>query len=89
MSLFPLGDLRTIRRKFGRCKTQAEAEQLFESLKKNCYISDLQMVRLRAIYERRLYTLKDMHLRLIGRDKNKDGKFKTLAESEELCGDEE
>ena len=84
MSLLPLGDFGTIRRKFGRCKTQEEVEQLFENLKKNCYISDLQMARLRAIYERRLYTLKDMHLRLKGRDKDKDGKFKTLAESEEL-----
>lgn len=84
MSLLPLGDFGTIRRKFGKCKTQAEVEQLFESLKKNCYITDSQMARLRAMYERRLYTLKDMHLRLVGRDKNEDGKFITLAESDEL-----
>lgn len=70
----PLGDPKSVRNRFYRRKTAEEAEVAYNHYKSFCDLSEKEMQTLTAIYERRLWELKNPRLQLRGRARMK-GQF--------------
>lgn len=70
----PLGDPKSVRHKFYHCKTAKEAEEAYNHYKSFCDLSEKEMQTLTALYERRLWELKNPRLQLRGRAR-RNGQF--------------
>lgn len=70
----PLGDPKSVRHRFYRCRTAKEAEEVYNSCKSFCDLSEQEAQTLTALYERRLWELKNPRLQLRGRAR-KNGQF--------------
>ena len=70
----PLGDPKSVRHKFYHCKTAEEVEETYNHYKSFCDLSEKEAQTLTALYERRLWELKNPRLQLRGRARMK-GQF--------------
>ena len=70
----PLGDPKSVRYRFYRCKTVEEVEEAYNKCKSFCDLSEQEAQALTAVYERRLWELKNPRLQLRGRAR-RNGQF--------------
>ena len=75
----PLGDPKTVRHRLFRCKTAKVAKATYNHYKSFCDLSEQEARTLTALYERRLWELKNPRLQLRGRARMK-GQFVNIEE---------